>query len=296
MSYHSRLKKAFEGALRLPLNHCSKYVLFSDCHRGIGSSNDNFLKNQTLYTAALKHYLKTGYTYIELGDGDELWENRDMTQIIESHSNVFQLLSQFHRQERLYLLYGNHDMVKKNYRYTSRCCSCYPCCCGSNPHLERQPLLPDIKFHEGIILEHTEHSLRDIYLTHGHQADLFNSTFWRLSRFLVRYLWQPLEYFGVLDPTSAAKNYTRKRRTEERLHSFAKEKEIILITGHTHRPLLSETDLSYCNSGSCVHPYSITCIEIERMQISLIKWSLTAGTDMRLYVTREILSGPVALG
>lgn len=97
MSYHSRLQKAFEGALRLPLNHCSKYVLFSDCHRGIGSSNDNFLKNQTLYTASLQHYLKTGYTYIELGDGDELWENRDMTQIIESHSNVFQLLSQFYR-------------------------------------------------------------------------------------------------------------------------------------------------------------------------------------------------------
>ena len=302
MSYHSRLQKAFQGALRLPLNHCSKYVLFSDCHRGIGSSNDNFLKNQTLYTASLQHYLKTGYTYIELGDGDELWENRDMTQIIESHSNVFQLLSQFYRQERLYLLYGNHDIVKKNYRYTSRCCSCYPCCCGSNPHLERQPLLPDAKFYEGIILENTAgqrsastQNPRNIYLTHGHQADLFNSTFWRLSRFLVRYLWQPLEHFGVLDPTSAAKNYTRKRQTEERLHSFAKEKKIILITGHTHRPLLSETDLSYCNSGSCVHPYSITCIEIERMQISLIKWSLTAGADMRMYVTRELLAGPVTL-
>ena len=302
MSYTSRLRKAFEGAPRLPLNQRSKYVLFSDCHRGTGSSNDNFLKNQTLYIAALKYYLNAGYTYIELGDGDELWENRDMTQIIAAHSTAFQLLSFFHRQGRLYLLYGNHDMVKQDYRYTSRCCSCYPCCCGNCPHLESQPLLPDARFYEGLILENTGTQYtgsaqmpRDIYLTHGHQADLFNSTFWRLSRFLVRYVWQPLEHFGVLDPTSAAKNYTRKEQTEKRLHSFAQEKGILLITGHTHRPMLSE-DLSYCNSGSCVHPYSITCIEIERMQISLIKWSLTAGADMRCVVVREVLAGPFPLG
>lgn len=296
MSYYSRLQKAFEGALRLPLNHCTKYVIFSDCHRGIGNANDNFLKNQTLYTAALQHYLRTGFTYIELGDGDELWENRNMKQIIEAHTTVFELLSRFYRQNRLYLLYGNHDMIKKDSRYTSRYCSTYPHCCGNNPHLARQQLLPDIKVHEGIILEHA--SLQDgkkVYLTHGHQADLFNSTLWRFTRFLVRYIWKPLENFGALDPTSAAKNYTAKEKTEKRLHHFAEQEGVMLIAGHTHRPLLTETDLSYCNSGSSVHPYSITCLEIEGTCISLIKWTLAAGTDMRLYVSREVLSGPVSL-
>ena len=95
MGYYSRISKSFEGALRLPLNRNSKYVLISDCHRGVGNSNDNFLKNQNLYFAALQHYYKAGYTYIELGDGDELWENRSMKQIIETHSNVFLLLSRF---------------------------------------------------------------------------------------------------------------------------------------------------------------------------------------------------------
>ena len=33
------------------------------------------------------------FTYIELGDGDELWENRSMKQIIEAHGDVFSLLS-----------------------------------------------------------------------------------------------------------------------------------------------------------------------------------------------------------
>lgn len=310
MSYYSRLQKALEGALRLPLNNCSKYVLFSDCHRGVGNSNDNFLKNQTLYTAALQYYFKAGFTYIELGDGDELWENRDLTTIIDAHSNVFQLLARFYNRNRLYMLYGNHDIVKAKNSYVGRCCNTYPCCCCSNPHLENKLLFPNIKYYEGIILENTAcqisacqntdktstlQTARDIFLTHGHQADLFNSTFWRLSRFLVRYVWKPLERYGVPDPTSASKNYSRKRKTEEHLHNFAKQKNIILIAGHTHRPQLSETDLSYCNSGSCVHPYSITCLEIEHMKISLIKWVLTAGADMRLYVTREVLSGPVTL-
>ena len=265
MSYYSRLSKSFEGALRLPLNNRSKYVLISDCHRGTGTTNDNFLKNQNLYYAALCHYYKQGYTYIELGDGDELWENRSMQQIIEAHDRVFELLSLFRNQNRLYMLYGNHDMIKKDRRYTEKNCCTYHCRSCSSSYWEKKPLLPDMVFHEGIILETSSPDSRDVYLTHGHQADLLNSTLWRINCFLVRYLWKPLEHYGVLDPTSAAKNYTRKRKAEERLHNWAKKEDHILITGHTHRPALSADDTYYYNSGSCVHPYCITCLEIERM-------------------------------
>mgnify|MGYP000394021168 CR=1 FL=1 len=79
MGYETRISKAFEGALKLPLSDNSKYVLFSDCHRGVGTSNDNFLKNQHLYFAALQHYYQNNFTYIELGDGDELWETDPLT-------------------------------------------------------------------------------------------------------------------------------------------------------------------------------------------------------------------------
>lgn len=296
MSYYSRLQKSFEGACRLPLNQQTAYVLFSDCHRGVGTSNDNFLKNRPLFMAALQYYYRRNFTYIELGDGDELWENRSLSQIIEIHSDVFELLSRFFRQGRLYMLYGNHDMVKKNRTYTSRCCNTYPRFCGNNLHLQGLSLFPDIPFHSGIILENrSREGGRDIYLTHGHQVDLLNSTFWRLSRFLVRYLWRPLEHFGVLDPTSAAKNYKRKEKAEQRLQSFARQKNQLLITGHTHRPYLSPEDPYYCNSGSCVHPHSITCLEIRQMNISLVKWALTARPDMSLSVSRQILAGPISL-
>ncbi len=293
MSCYSRLKKSFAQAPRLPLDSRTKYVLFSDCHRGTGTSNDNFLKNRNLYSAALQYYYRAGYTYIELGDGDELWENRSMKQITIAHGDIFRLLSLFHERRRLYMLYGNHDMIKKDRRYTVKNCSTYPCCCGNNPHLDNRPLFPDIKFHAGIILEAS--GSKDIYLTHGHQCDLFNSTLWRISRFLVRYVWKPVERYGVLDPTSAAKNYTRRKKTEQRLLRFAKKENVILITGHTHRPTLSEDDLFYCNSGSCVHPYSITCIEIEGLHISLIKWCFETKPDMSLRVARQVLSGPFIL-
>ncbi len=296
MSCARRLNKSFEGALRLPLNNRTRYVLISDCHRGAGTSNDNFLKNQNLYYAALQYYYRAGYTYIELGDGDELWENRRMEQIIETHENVFWLLSCFHAQNRLYMLYGNHDMIKKSSRYTQKRCSAYPRYCGSNPHLENQPLFPGLQFYSGIILENTVSSgAMDVYLTHGHQADLFNSTLWRLSRFLVRYFWKPLEHYGVLDPTSAAKNYTRKHKTEQRLQNYARRENLILITGHTHRPALSAEDPYYYNSGSCVHPRCITCLEIERMHIRLVKWTLATRPDMTLYVNREIIADSVPL-
>ncbi|MBQ3602197.1 MAG: serine/threonine protein phosphatase, partial [Lachnospiraceae bacterium] len=161
MSYKKRLDAAFQTAPTLPILPSSRFVFMSDCHRGIGNSNDNFLKNQHIYFAALNYYYKMGYTYIEIGDGDELWENPDITHIKEIYSNIHWLLSLFAQKKRLYLLWGNHDLEKKFYDSS------------------------DFSFYEGIILEDSI-SHKVLHLTHGHQAELLNSTFWRLARFLVR--------------------------------------------------------------------------------------------------------------
>ncbi len=238
MGAYGRLNRAFLNAPMLPLSNHSRYVLMSDCHRGIGNSSDNFLKNQHLYFAALEHYYRKGFTYIELGDGDELWENRSMKNIMDIHSNVFWLFNQFYEENRLYLLYGNHDIVKRKKRL--------------------KPLLSPLCFHEGIILTTgtppNGMPRVSLYLTHGHQASALNSTLWPLSRFLVRYVWNPLENLGVLDPTSAAKNYRIKNP-----------------------------------------PRCITCIEIERLSMTLVKWCMNARADSTLYVAREIIAGPVPL-
>lgn len=290
MSIHSRISHAFDNAPVLPLTRQSRYAIISDCHRGRGNSNDNFLKNQNLYFTALTHYYENGFTYIELGDGDELWENRKMSQIAEIHSNVFWLLSLFHERGRLYMIYGNHDMEKKKANF----CRCLQTSCFCRENRCVQSLFSDLKFYEGLILENPCDDFR-IFLTHGHQADFFNSVCWKLTRFLVRYLWKPLEHFGVLDPTSAAKNYVHKDRIEQHLSDYATQMRRPLITGHTHRPRLDPQAPYYMNSGSCVHPRCITCLEIACGKITLVKWTLSTRKDRTLFVAREILSEFVLL-
>ena len=219
MSYIKRLNRAFLNAPILPITANTKYVFFSDCHRGSGNNNDNFLKNATAYSAALQYYYQYGFCYIEAGDGDELWENRSM------------------------------------------------------------------------------------YVAHGHQADLLNSVFWKLTRFLVRYLWSQLERFGVLDPTSAAKNNTKKTMLEKKYLHFARENKCMLLTGHTHKPTLGNKQSPYYNCGSCVHPRRITCIELCGYEISLVTWYSNAEKSEHfgniytkcpptfpVYIKREVLS------
>ena len=264
MSYGKRIERAFANAVALPLNRCSRYVVFSDCHRGTGNMSDNFLRNQHLYFAALEHYFAQNFYYLELGDGEELWENRCLNRIIDCHNNVYWKFDCFQKRKRFCKIYGNHDM-------------------------ELRKALP-----ESILLENLEGG-RSLYMIHGHQADFFNSVCWRLSRLLVRYLWKPLEQFGVNDPTNAARNYKKTRRYENRMVEMAEKKDVFLVAGHSHRPHLVEGEL-YVNTGSCVHPRCITAIEIENMQMSLVKWFMGTRKDGTLYVEREVLQGEVAIG
>lgn len=290
MSSYSRISKTFERALRLPLNHYSKYILFSDCHRGTGNTNDNFLKNEYLYLAALNYYYNRGFTYLELGDGDELRENRSFQKIKEMHRQSFDMMAKFYESGRFYAIYGNHDIVKKNPGYPEKYFHTFYC----EHAMGERPLFPHITFYPGIILYDCL-GKKDIYLTHGHQADPLNSTFWRLARFLVRYIWKPLECIGVPDPTSAAKNNRKKKQSEQILSGWAKQNHHILIAGHTHHPMAGSPDSPYLNTGSCIHPSGITGIEIENRCMKLAKWSIAARNDLSLYASREILGKTVCI-
>lgn len=286
-----RLNKLLETSRELPINESSKIILMSDCHRGDGGWGDNFSNNQNLFFAALSYYYHKNFIYIELGDGDELWENRRIEQIISAHSDAYWLMSKFHRKKRLYMLYGNHDMVKKNNSYVTNKCRTY-----FDDFMQKNvPLFPSLKVTEGLVLNYTVTGNK-ILLTHGHQADFMNYSLWKLSRFLVRYLWRPFELLGLHDPTSAAKNYSRKNMIEKKLVDWSMTENQMIIAGHTHRPVFPKVgDALYFNDGSCVHPRCITAIEIENGLIALVKWTIKTKKDRTLYVDRVILEGPVKL-
>lgn len=294
MSSQTRLSRAYKEAKRIPFNSSDKFILFSDCHRGDSSFADDFANNRNIYFHALNHYFKENYQYIELGDGDELWENLFFKDIFEANKNVYLLMQKFFNHNRLHLIYGNHDMVYRNENIIKKNLYEY----FETKENKNVPFLPNVKFHEGIVLENIE-TKQELFLTHGHQADFMNSIGWKINRFLVRILWKPLQVWGIKDPTSPAKNYIELIKVERRIKKWiADNGNKITITGHTHRPRFpkpQENLLNYFNDGSCVHPRSITGIEIADGKMALIKWFIDTKEDGVLQIVREYLEGPIEL-
>ncbi len=292
MSSNFRLTRAYKNAKVIPFDDGSKIILFSDCHRGDNSFADDFANNQNIYFHALKYYFNEGFSYFEIGDGDELWENLHFESIFEAHKNVYALLRSYHLERRLYMLWGNHDMVYKDPSYVKENLSSY----FEPIDGKDKELFEGITYHEGVILKHND-TQQEVFLTHGHQADWWNYTFWRWSRFLVRVLWKPLQVWGIADPTSPAKNYKELIKIERRIKKWILQNNLLVtVVGHTHRPRFPEPgDIPLFNDGSCVHPRSITGVEIEHGKISLIKWQISTKEDGTLQVVRELLEGPQPL-
>lgn len=292
MSSNSRLSRAYNNAKVISFDDTSKFILFSDCHRGDNSFADEFANNRNIYYHALKTYFNLGFQYCELGDGDELWEHMSFEQIFEAHKNIYQLLREFHLEKRLHMIWGNHDMVYKDPIYVKEHLSSY---FEPIDNCDKE-LFEGITYHEALILKHRDTG-QQLFLTHGHQADWWNYTFWRWGRFLVRVLWKPLQVWGIADPTSPAKNYKELIKVERRIKKWILGNgEQLTITGHTHRPRFpSPGEIPFFNDGSCVHPRSITGIEIENGAISLIKWQIATKTDGTLQIVRVLLEGPQKL-
>ncbi|XMB87138.1 metallophosphoesterase family protein [Mycoplasmatota bacterium WC44] len=281
------LTSVFQSSREINIGDSSKLILMSDVHRGTNSKSDRFSKNKEIYFKVLYHYYNDNFTYIELGDGDELWEYKDLRMITKSNSGIFNLLNKFYKSNRLYFIYGNHDIEKRKYKYNN-----YYYSCDKNEK-EFGKIFGKIKCHEGLILSY--YDLGKIFLTHGHQVDFFNCNIWRFARFLVRYFWHIVElYLGIKDKTSPAKNINKKNVIDHKIRRWSKDNNQMIITGHTHRANFPKIDEApYFNTGSCVYPGEIIGIEIENGEITLVKWSQKELNPNK--VKRDILSGPEKL-
>lgn len=286
-SADARITRAFNGAKKLPLNSSSKYILFSDCHRGDNSFADDFAHNRKIYHFALSQYFQEDFTYIELGDGDELWES-NFSSIFRANKDVFLLLKEFNNANRLHFIWGNHDMDYQNPKNIAKNLSHY----FDTVDEKNKELFNNPSFSEGIKLEQDDG--KSIFLLHGHQADWFNYNCWKLSRFLVKILWRPLQILGIKDPTSPAQNFKELIKVERHLERWIrKNNSQILISGHTHRPRFPKpTELPYFNTGSCVHPRCITGIEIENNEISLVKWHTITHENGTMQIVKTVLEQP----
>lgn len=288
MLEQSRINGAYARAARMDINRDTRLVLISDCHRGTGNGNDNFAKNQKLLHHALSTYYADGFICIELGDGDELWENRSIEMIKCEYAHLFELLSIMYRDGKYIMLYGNHDRVKENVKWVRKKLSDY----RVDQCSLRSPLFPDIEVLESILLCEKDTDT-ELLLLHGHQADFFNDRLGNISRWLVRYLWGPLELIGVTDPMRSSVNPKKKDKVEKILMQWCGKNKKGIIAGHTHRPVYPKPgEIPYFNDGSCVHPRYITALEIVGHEISLVKWEVTVKDDGVLGVNKKVLYGP----
>ena len=279
------LDKLYHNSRIININDKSKYVIMSDCHRGNGDNYDDFLKNQNIFRAALNYYYQNGFTYIELGDGDELWEVKKYDEIINAHLDVFKLLKKYFDEGRLIMIYGNHDIVKEDCSVLEKYFYTY----YDEDSKEKKALLNGFIVEESLVLKYKGNN---IFLLHGHQVDLISGTFWKMSRFLVRYIWRPLTNVGVNDLTSAAKNNQVSKYVEKKLQNWSKKNNTIVISGHTHRPIFPKNgDSLYFNDGSCIHPNGITCLEVDNGCICLVRWELSVNNQGIIYSERKVLAG-----
>lgn len=282
---NNKLNKLKESAKIIDFDRTSKFVLFSDCHRGDGTYKDALYPNVNIYLTALRYYYNNNYTYIEVGDGDELWKFSDFNSIVEAHRDEYQILEKFKNENRIHMIWGNHDNLKGK-RYFRRYLEKY-----KNKNILLYDFYKDLEINEGIILRYK--NLKEYFLFHGHQFDLACDEFAPITKFLVRYVWGFLN--GVMsckEITSPAKYNNKREKIDEKADKWSKRHKENIIMGHTHNSIFLNEDNHYMNIGAAVLPYSVTCIEIENGILTLCRWVITSINGGFLVVKKESLGRP----
>jgi UDP-2,3-diacylglucosamine pyrophosphatase LpxH len=303
---HKKIREGDEKkGLIIPLNTASqKFIIFSDEHKGAKNHADDFAICEKNYVAALDYYFNNGFFFINLGDGEELWEN-NIFQVKKYNQHSFEKEKLFQQQKRFIKIFGNHDLYWAN---------------DPTAFLQLESIYGEkVPIYEGCILTTTINERAfQIYLTHGHQGDLQSDGNW-FSKFFVSNIWGPIQGLLDINPNTPAFNNQLKSLHNSLMYDWSSvEKNVLLITGHTHQPVfmslthlerlyvkladaqkdkfaaaiksiedeiakakpvnptkpdLSKIIPSYFNSGCCCFDDGdITGIEIAEGYIRLIKW------------------------
>jgi UDP-2,3-diacylglucosamine pyrophosphatase LpxH len=209
---------------KISLNGSHRYVIFSDHHKGGRSRADDFVPCEQTYLDALDHYDEQGYTLILLGDVEELWEEPVAT-VIASYENVLKQEARFH-PDRLLRVYGNHDIAWQSRTTVEK-------------HMHQ--FFPDLEYQDHLLFEYRsgQPGGGEIFLVHGYQGTIE-------SDYLIPVASKILPYFRILQHhtgigyTLPSEDACLRSKHDNRLYRWvSKQQKLILIAGHTHRPVWS---------------------------------------------------------
>ncbi len=197
------------------------FIIFSDQHKGTKNGSDIFAFAEKNYVAALDHYNQNNFTYINLGDGEELWENK-VSRVKRKNNPSFQKERLFANREAFIKVFGNHDLYWDNDPLAEL-------------NLERiyKRTLP---IYEGVVLQTTVNGQAlDIFMTHGHQGDM-QSDGNGFSKWFIADIWGPIQmYLGLNLNTPSVDDHLKTLHNTMMYQWSAQQPGTLLITGHTHQ-------------------------------------------------------------
>lgn len=299
----------------------TRIIIFSDQHKGGKNGADDFWVAEKNYTTALQYYYDAGFTFINLGDCEELWEN-NVWKVKKNNALAFTAEKKFADRKQLIKIFGNHDLFW-----------------DSDPFafLQLESIYGQrIKVYEGVVLAMQYNDAPAyIFCTHGHQGDKHSdgNTF---SKFFVSNIWGPLQAYLGINANGPSDNKQLKSLHNEMMYEWSiNNPATILVTGHTHQPVfqsltalerlykalqavpaasgeakkirglinIREKEVasvavdylqmkpSYFNTGCCCYSDGdITGIEIVDGNINLIKWTTTDGRPQRELLETALLN------
>ncbi|MEP6927342.1 MAG: metallophosphoesterase [Ginsengibacter sp.] len=278
-----------------------KFIIFSDHHKGNKDHGDDFAGNEKNYLAALDYYSNNQFNYINLGDSEELWKYKP-EQVISKNIKALSSEARFHEQKKYFKTFGNHDLTWKNKL-------------DVDLWFKGIFTLP-LPVYEGLLLKtNIEDKPLSIFLTHGHQGDKMSDNN-SLSTWLVSHIWRPLQRYLELNVNTPAKDYVLRDRHNIMMYEWSsRKKNLLLITGHTHKPVFAsglysdhpnntiperkvtakaeqrKLKPSYFNGGCCCYnDDDITGIEIADGKISLVKWHWEVNASKKVVLEEVELS------
>ncbi|HVI45759.1 MAG TPA: metallophosphoesterase [Chitinophaga sp.] len=218
-----------ERGLRLTFDHEStRYIIFSDQHKGARDAADDFMAAEENYLGALSYYYNNNFTFVNLGDCEELWESTP-AKVMEKNRLALLEEARFQQQERYFRIFGNHDL---EWKYA----------------LPQQQFLHPIfgkqlKVYEGLILS-TRYNEKEyqVFLTHGHQGDQ-RSDGNAFSKWFVAAIWTPIQRFFDIHTDTLSDSFDLVDQHNLMMHEWSVQySNTLLIAGHTHKPVFASLD------------------------------------------------------
>lgn len=277
-----------------------RLIVFSDLHKGQRDPADDFELCEQTYLGALEYYWQQQFELFLLGDVEELWECWPQP-VIDHYTHVLnqeQLFAEITTPGRYVRFVGNHDDLWYNrdavQRYLQR-------------FLAGHPVIEALRMR---VLEQGQ-ELGELFFLHGHQGTVDSDRFARVSAWLIRNFWRPIQRVLNIRSTTPSTNFELRQRHELAMYTYAAGRSgMVLMAGHTHHPVweglgfaqameesarrgvqmqadpewkaresaesvrLPGYKPSYFNCGCCsFSDGSITGLEIAEQELRLVRWS-----------------------